>query len=177
MTESNEPISIRSGMLGPGIRKSGLIVMGELMKMRPYCRVAASLLIALLVPFSNAHAQLGDMLKQGDSGGGLRNFSDPGGMLPGGSTLMPSSTGNVAGLLQFCIRNNYLGGNGVASVKDSLMSKLGGNPSSNRGYRSGASGIIDGGNGQTLDLSGGGLKQQMTQQVCDKVLSRGKSLL
>ncbi|KWF76939.1 hypothetical protein WL93_28310 [Burkholderia diffusa] len=159
------------------------------MKARLYRATVASALIGLLAPFSIAHAQLGDVLKQvgGDdsgssAGGALGNLGGLGGALTGGggaSSLMPGSTGNVAGLLQFCIQNNYLGGasGGASSVKDALMGKLGGNASSDSGYTSGASGILDAGNGSKLDLSGGGLKQQVTKQICDKVLAQGKSLL
>ena len=159
------------------------------MNARLYRATVAGALIGLLAPFSVAHAQLGDVLKQvggggGDSGGSaggmLGNLVGLGGALGGGgSSLMPSSTGNVAGLLQFCIQNNYLGGasGGASSVKDALIGKLGGNASSDSGYTSGASGILDGGNGNKLDLSGGGLKQQVTKQICDKVLAQGKSLL
>ncbi|MCA3826528.1 MAG: DUF2501 domain-containing protein, partial [Burkholderia sp.] len=112
----------------------------------------------------------------------LGNLGGLGGALTGGggASLTPGSTGNVAGLLQFCIQNNYLGGasgGGAASVKDALMGKLGGNASSDSGYTSGASGILDAGNGGKLDLSGGGLKQQVTKQICDKVLTQAKSLL
>ncbi|KVG33752.1 DUF2501 domain-containing protein [Burkholderia diffusa] len=159
------------------------------MKARLYRATVAGALIGLLAPFSIAHAQLGDVLKQvggGDSGssagGALGNLGGLGGALTGGggaSSLMPGSTGNVAGLLQFCIQNNYLGGasGGASSVKDALMGKLGGNASSDSGYTSGASGILDAGNGSKLDLSGGGLKQQVTKRICDKVLAQGKSLL
>lgn len=56
------------------------------------------------------------------------------------------------------------------------MGKLGGSASSDSGYTSGASGILDAGNGSKLD-PGGGLKQQVTRQICDKVLAQGKSLL
>ncbi|AOI57616.1 DUF2501 domain-containing protein [Burkholderia diffusa] len=158
------------------------------MKARLYRAIVAGALIGLLAPFSIAHAQLGDVLKQvggGDSGssagGALGNLGGLGGALTGGgaSSLMPGSTGNVAGLLQFCIQNNYLGGasGGASSVKDALMGKLGGDASSDSGYTSGASGILDAGNGSKLDLSGGGLKQQVTKQICDKVLAQGKSLL
>ncbi|RQS30346.1 DUF2501 domain-containing protein [Burkholderia sp. Bp8992] len=153
------------------------------------CRATvAGALIGLLAPFSVAHAQLGDVLKQvgggdsgGSAGGALGNLGGLGGALTGGggASLTPGSTGNVAGLLQFCIQNNYLGGasGGAASVKDALMGKLGGNASSDSGYTSGASGILDAGNGGKLDLSGGGLKQQVTRQICDKVLTQAKSLL
>ncbi|WP_416268169.1 DUF2501 domain-containing protein [Burkholderia cepacia] len=162
------------------------------MNARLYRATIAGALIGLLAPFSVAHAQLGDVLKQvgggGDSGGSaggalgnLGNLGNLGGALTGGggSSLMPGSTGNVAGLLQFCIQNNYLGGasGGASSVKDALMGKLGGNASSDSGYTSGASGVLDAGNGSKLDLSGGGLKQQVTRQICDKVLTQAKSLL
>ncbi|AXK65563.1 MULTISPECIES: DUF2501 domain-containing protein [Burkholderia] len=159
------------------------------MNARLYRATVAGALIGLLAPFSVAHAQLGDVLKQvggGDSGssagGALGNLGGLGGALTGGggaSSLMSGSSSNVAGLLQFCIQNNYLGGasGGASSVKDALMSKLGGNASSDSGYTSGASGILDAGNGSKVDLSGGGLKQQVTKQICDKVLAQGKSLL
>ncbi|AOJ24924.1 MULTISPECIES: DUF2501 domain-containing protein [Burkholderia] len=159
------------------------------MNARLYRATIAGALIGLLAPFSVAHAQLGDVLKQvgggdsgGSAGGALGNLGGLGGALTGGggASLTPGSTGNVAGLLQFCIQNNYLGGasgSGASSVKDALLSKLGGNASSDSGYTSGASGILDAGNGGKLDLSGGGLKQQVTRQICDKVLTQAKSLL
>lgn len=153
------------------------------MKAIQYRSTVFGILIAALVPFSAAHAQLGDMLKQatgsGDSSSALGNLGGIGGALSGGSSLTSSSTGNVAGVLQFCIKNNYLGGSSssASSVKDSLMSKLGGGASSDSGYTSGSNGILDAGNGKTLDLSGGGLKEQVTKQVCDKILSQAKSLL
>jgi Protein of unknown function (DUF2501) len=140
------------------------------------------MVIALLLPLSTAHAQLGNLLKQGggdgsSSAGGLGNL---GGMSSGlsGQSLTSGSTGNVAGVLQFCIKNNYLSGSSASSVKDSLTSKLsGGSPSSDSGYADGAKGILKSGSGQQMDLSGGGLKQEVTKQVCDKILAQGKSML
>ncbi|MBN3726520.1 DUF2501 domain-containing protein [Burkholderia sp. Ac-20379] len=154
------------------------------MKIRTGRAMAAGVLIGLSLSATGAYAQLGDMLKQAGSGatqnsGGLAgNLGNLGGALGGGnSSLMPSSLGNVAGVLQFCIQNQYLGGGSASSVKDQLMGKLGGNPQSDSGFTSGSSGILDAGNGKTLDLSGAGVKQQLTKQVCDKVLTRAKSLL
>ncbi|TAL64453.1 MAG: DUF2501 domain-containing protein [Burkholderiaceae bacterium] len=153
--------------------------------------IGAILLVASL-PFSAAHAQLSGLLKQGEGGGlsgalgnlggGSNGTSGAGGIagaLSGGSMLSGSSS-NVAGLLEFCIKNNYLSGNSVASVKNSLMSKLPGgsaSASSDSGYTNGAKGILSGSNGSQLDLSGGGLKEKITKQVCDKVLAQGKSML
>ncbi len=154
------------------------------MNIRPHRLSAAALLIALLAPIGAAHAQLGNLLKGGsDSTSGSTSSSGLGslsGMLPGGSSAASSSTGNVAGVLQFCVQNNYLSGgsaSAASSVKDSLMSKLGGAGTSDSGYTQGSSGILDSGNGKKIDLSGGGLKQQVTKQICDKILSQGKSML
>lgn len=135
------------------------------------------------------HAQSLDQLKGMVQGAGKSEGSGGsgalGGMglpstssLPGLSALNSSSTGNVAGLIQFCIKNNYLGG-GASSVKDKLMGKLGGGEPAekNTDFLSGAKGLLKGGDGQTMDLSGGGLKEQVTKQVCDKVLEHAKSMI
>ncbi|TAM50087.1 MAG: DUF2501 domain-containing protein [Burkholderiaceae bacterium] len=143
---------------------------------------AAVIVLAAFLPLSSAYAQFGNLLKQEqnkDMAGGLANLGNMGGPLAGQS-MTSGSVGNVAGLLQFCIKNNYLSGNSAASVKDSLMGKLSGGsaaPSSDSGYKSGAKGILSGSNGSQLDLSGGGLKEKVTKQVCDKVLAQGKSML
>jgi hypothetical protein len=127
-----------------------------------------------------AHAQLGDLIRKGtghESAGESAGLGGLGAGLSAGS-LNSGSIGNVAGLLEFCIRNNYLGSDAAASVKNGLMSKLpGGAPASDPGYRSGARGILTSSDGKRFDLSGGGLKEQVTRQVCDRILSQGKSLL
>jgi hypothetical protein len=137
----------------------------------------AGTFIAAIACASVAHAQLGNLLNQGKdsgSGGGLSSLGNMGGMNLG--SLTSSSTGNVAGVLQFCVKNNYLGGD-ASSVKDGLMSKLGGSSSSDSGYTDGSKGILDSGSGKKVDLSGSGLKEQITKQVCDKILAQGKSML
>ncbi|MCO5399890.1 DUF2501 domain-containing protein [Ralstonia soli] len=140
----------------------------------------ATLLIAALLP-AGAHAQLGDLLKGAAQGngqgatGGLGNIGNLGGMSSLGS-LSSGSTGNVAGVLEFCMKNNYLGGaTDAASVKDKLLGKLGGAPTSDPSYTSGTKGILTGSDGNQFDLSR--IKSQITQQACDKILSQGKSLL
>ena len=110
-----------------------------------------------------------------DSGSGT--LGGLGGALSGQS-VTAGSTGNVAGILEFCIRNNYLKGDAASSVKNALMGKLpGGSPKSDSGYGDGAKGILNSAGGQKMDLSGGGLKADVTRQVCDKVLAQAKSLL
>ena len=57
-----------------------------------------------------------------------QDLSKLGGLMGGGGTSMKSgSMGNVTGLLQYCVQNNYLGGNsGAAGIKDKLLGKMGG---------------------------------------------------
>jgi hypothetical protein len=145
--------------------------------------VAASLLVAALFPAASAHAQLGDLLDKA-KGAGASSGSGASGALGGlggalsGQSMTAGSTGNVAGILEFCIRNNYLNGNAASGVKDALMGKLpGGSAKSDSGYGDGAKGILNSASGNKLDLGGGGLKAQVTKQVCDTVLSQAKSLL
>lgn len=148
------------------------------------CRFAALACLVGALPWSSAHAQLGNLLNQaGAAAAGSSGSGFPGGLgslaggLAGGSTsLAPGSLGNVAGLLQYCVQNNYLSANGTSSVQDSLMGKLGANPSSSPGYTSGASGVLDAGSGKTLDLGGDGVKQALAKQVCDRVLAQAKSM-
>jgi hypothetical protein len=143
---------------------------------------AAALLVAALLPTYSAHAQLGDLLDKARSagsgaGGGSGASGGLGGLL-GGQSMTAGSTGNVAGILEFCIRNNYLKGNAASGVKDALMGKLpGGSAKSDSGYGDGAKGILNSAGGNKLDLGGGGLKAEVTRQVCDTVLSQAKSLL
>lgn len=154
---------------------------------RLICRFAAVAGLAAALPWSAAHAQLGNPLNQAGgtaasgsgSGSGLAGNLGAlaGGLTGGGTSLAPASLGNVVGLLQYCVQNNYLNANGTSSVKDALMGKLGGNPSSSPGYTSGANGLLDAGNGKTLDLSGDGVKQALAKQVCDRVLAQAKSML
>lgn len=142
-----------------------------------YRLATAAILVAAVLPATFAHAQLGDLLKQGQSGGSSGGgLADLGGALSGKS-MMAGSTGNVAGVLQFCIKNNYLDGNAASSVKDRVLGKLSGKPSSDQGYNEGEKGILSSGDGKKLDLSGGGLKAKVTRQVCDQILAQGKSLL
>ena len=133
-----------------------------------------------------AQAQLLDSLK---GAAGVGSSSGSGGSGLGSSGLgsslggmsMPSvgsaSTGNLAGVLGYCMRNNYLSGNGAASVQSGLMSKLGGNATQSPQYSSGSDGVLQTGNGQNVSLGGGGIKAQLTQKVCDQVLRHAKSLI
>ncbi|MGZ5201193.1 MAG: DUF2501 domain-containing protein [Telluria sp.] len=129
------------------------------------CVVAASL------PCLAAHAQIEGLLNKG---GGMKGLE---GSLSGQS-LASGSMGNVAGLLQFCVTNNYLGGENTNPVQEKLMNKLpGGTKSNDPGYTDGLKGLLHAKDGKQLDLGGGGVQAQLSKQVCDAVLSQAKSLL
>lgn len=116
--------------------------------------------------------------------------------LAGGSTgsLTSGSMGNAAGILQYCVTNNYLGGDsGASGVKDQLLGKLGGKsseaeaaPTKDAGYLDGAKGLLKSKEGKTVDLGslGGGagsstgdMKEQLTKKACKAVLKQGKNML
>ena len=112
-----------------------------------------------------AHAQLLDQLKGA----------------AGGSTSLPSvgqqGAGNTAGVLQYCVQNNYLDGKSADPVRNTLMNHVPGQSGDNS-YRQGSQGVLETGSGQNYNLSGsGGLKEQATKQVCDLVLKHARSLL
>jgi hypothetical protein len=126
-------------------------------------KIFTIILVSQLTAIS-ADAQLLDQLK-----GGL-------GGMPGIPSVDQASPSNLAGVLQYCVQNNYVNDGAASSVKDSLVSKVTGhNPPDNQ-FRSGSSGVLETGNGNTFSL-GGGIKEQATKKVCDLVLSHARSLL
>jgi hypothetical protein len=138
----------------------------------------ATALLGGLAAATSSNAQIDDLLKHGQpssKGSDLGKLGGLGSAFSGGA--LSGSTGNIAGLLQFCFKNNFLKGEESASVKDKLMGKLGGKPAPDSGYAEGAQGLLKSGDGKQLDLSGGGLQAQASKQVCDQVLSQAKSLL
>ncbi|WP_431274069.1 DUF2501 domain-containing protein [Variovorax ureilyticus] len=123
--------------------------------------------LVLLATMGSAHAQGLDALK------GLA-----GGASPGAGSMASGSLGNAAGVLEYCLKNNYLSGAGASSVKDQLMSKIpGGKPASDAGYVDGSKGILTGSDGKKMDLTGGGLKAELTKKACDLVLNQAKSMI
>jgi hypothetical protein len=143
-------------------------------------RIAAAVaIVGFLATMAPATAQVEDLLKHGHGSGAAGDLGKLGGVgsaLSGGS-LASGSTGNVAGLLEFCMKNNFLSGQDPSAVKDKLMGKLGGTPAPDSGYAEGTQGVLKTGSGGQLDLSSSGLKEQATRQVCDKVLAQAKSML
>lgn len=111
----------------------------------------------------------------------------------GGGSGTSGSAGNMAGIIQYCIKNNYLGGGTAASIKDKLMGKLGGEEaaSQDEGYQAGIGGVLLGKDGQRSQLGGQGnsltglannksvknMKDKAVRKGCEMVLDQGKSLL
>ncbi len=133
-----------------------------------------------------AQAQLSGMMQNvmgnNANSGGSGMMSGLGGMST--PSLGATAPTNLAGVLQYCIQNNYLGGAGSASsatsLKQSLLSKYTGSsatPTSNSNYTSGSNGLLNTGNGNSLSLGGSGIKAQLTQKICGAVLQHAKSLL
>lgn len=140
--------------------------------------LCAGLLLAAALPAAGAVAQIEGLLGKGEHGTGLKGMA---GMAS--SPLTSGSVGNVAGLLQFCIGNNYLSGGDAASVKDQLLDKLPtGAQTQDRGYTDGAKGMLHGSHGNLMNLAGGGdgsggLTADLTKKACETILAQGKSFL
>lgn len=90
-----------------------------------------------------------------------------------------NTASNAAGVLQYCIQNNYLGASGAASVKDKLLSKLDldGTQAQQQdtGYQQGLSGLLSGSDGSSFDLAT--VKGNLKEKACDYVLENASSLL
>jgi hypothetical protein len=134
-------------------------------------------LIATLLPLSGANAQFDNILKKGAGNAAMGTIGNPAGALAGQS-VTAGSTGNLTGILQYCVKNSYLGGGEASSVTDELMGKLGGSSaaSSDKGYQDGIKGVLTSTDGKQLDLSGAAATTGLSKQVCSQVLSQAKSL-
>lgn len=96
------------------------------------------------------------------------------------SSLSSGSAGNAAGILQFCISNNYLTANAASSMKDRLVSKIGGADAAQQdtGYADGTQGTLTGRDGKSIDITKmGSLESNLTQKACGAVLDHASSLL
>lgn len=102
------------------------------------------------------------------------------------SSLASGSAGNAAGVISYCVKNNYLGGDAASSMKDKLMGKAGlGADNKDQGFTDGSNGLVQTSDGKSVDLSklGGGMggmgdmKSKLTKKACGAVLDHAKSLL
>ena len=119
-----------------------------------------------------AHASgLGDAVK-GKLGGGDASALSLGGLMGSGTA------GNAAGVITYCMRNNYLNADKAAQVKDQLLGKMGlgqKEEPKDEAYLSGLSGMIKGSDGKTFSLDS--VKGKAKEKACDFVLDNAKSLL
>jgi hypothetical protein len=137
------------------------------------CIIVAALALLATSPLAGPAAwaqSLNDMLGSAKGGGALGGLA--GGGLP---SLDQASTGNIAGVLQYCIKNNYLSGGSASSVLGKLTGS--GEQTHDSGFAEGAKGMLQTDNKQSFALGGSGLKEQATHEVCDMVLKHAKSLL
>lgn len=133
--------------------------------------------IAIVIFSGSLAAQGLGQLKDIVGGSGLGGTASSLGSL---SSITSGSTGNAAGVIEYCMKNNYLSGGDASSVKDQLMGKVtgGGQPAeSNPDYISGARGVVTGSSGQSVDLSMAGLKTAAVKKACEKILDQAKSML
>jgi hypothetical protein len=135
------------------------------------------LLIATLLAWSGANAQLDNLFKKGAGTDSMGALGNPAGALTGQS-VMPGTTGNMTGILQYCVKNSFLGGGEASPVTDKLMGKLGGSSaaSADKGYQDGLKGVLTGTDGKQMDLSGLAANSGIGKQVCNQVLAQAKSL-
>ena len=119
-------------------------------------------IVAVFGLVGSAGAQLGDLK-------GLAGGADV-------SSLASGSAGNAAGVVEYCVKNNYLDG-GASGIKDKLMGKMGGD-SDKSDYDDGANGLVKTSDGKSVDIGQfGSMKKSITKKACASVLDHAKSLL
>ncbi|PLC03542.1 DUF2501 domain-containing protein [Variovorax sp. RO1] len=125
--------------------------------------------------------QAGAAVNSQGSSSSTGNSSGGGSALSGlslGGFKMPavgsSTIGSAAGVLEYCVKNNYLGGD-AASVKDKLLAKITGQKKQENDFASGAKGLLKGGDGKSLNLKG--LSSKVKEKACDYVLKNATSLI
>ena len=134
-------------------------------------------------------AGLGDTLRGqiGGAGGAAGGTSALGGALSGGADMSALSAmgltgsgtaGNAAGVITYCMKNNYLNADKAAQVKNQLLGKIGlgqKEEPKDEGYLSGLSGMVTGSGGKSFNLDK--VKGDLKEKACDYVLDNAKSLL
>ncbi|WP_077000179.1 DUF2501 domain-containing protein [Variovorax sp. KK3] len=86
-----------------------------------------------------------------------------------------STMGNAAGVLQYCIKNNYLSADAATSVKDKLLGAVTGQKPQQTGYANGAKGLLQGSDGKSLNIKN--ISGKLKTKACDYVLANAKSLV
>lgn len=124
---------------------------------------------------SSGSSGLGGML--GGAGGGAGGASALSALGLGG--LAGSGTAsNAAGVITYCMKNNYLNADKATQVKNQLLGKLGlgqKEEPKDEGYQSGLMGMVKGSDGQSFSLDK--IKGNLKEKACDFVLDHAKSLI
>lgn len=113
--------------------------------------------------------------------GALKNAATGGGLDLG--SLASGSAGNAAGILQYCVTNNFLGGadlTNAGSMKDKLIAKVGGQDKADAdtGFAAGSLGNVIGSDGKSVSIADmGSLENNLTQTACKAVMDHASSLL
>jgi len=109
--------------------------------------------------------------------GGLGAAAGLGGL--GLPAIGSGTASNAAGVLEYCLKNRYLGASGAKGVQDQLLGKLGlSNPAAQKqdsGFQQGLSGMLIGSDGKGFSLNG--LQNQLKEKACDYVLDNASALL
>lgn len=85
-----------------------------------------------------------------------------------------SSMGNAAGVIQYCVKNNYLAGGDANALKDKLIGRITGQKKQETGFAAGAKGMLMGSDGKSFNLKG--ISSTLKEKACDYVLDNAKSL-
>ncbi|AOW47247.1 hypothetical protein A4S02_11225 [Acetobacter ascendens] len=111
-------------------------------------------------------------LSGAESGVASQGTSMASSMLP---SLSSASTGNLAGILGYCVQNNVLqqGSSTAQSVLGSLTQKPG--VTSSSAYEAGQQGLLQTGNNQMFSLAN--LKGELKTKLCSMVLDKAQSAL
>ena len=95
-----------------------------------------------------------------------------------GGLSSSGTASNAAGVITYCMKNNYLNADKAAQVKDQLLGKLGlgqKEEPKDTGYQNGLMGMVTGSDGQSFSLDK--VKGNLKEKACDFVLNNAKSLL
>lgn len=117
-----------------------------------------------------------DASTTGKAATGLAGVSGiPGLSLPG---MSADTASNAAGVLQYCVKRKYLGGDAVASLGNKLLASQGlstpAKAQQDAGYQSGLKGILQ---GEGKPFSFDSVPDSIKDQACDLVLKNASSLI
>lgn len=129
------------------------------MQLQRTARLLGGFMLAASFVGTSQAAGLSDMVS-GLGGGSLPDVSSAG-------------AGNTAGVVSYCVKNNYLKGQSASSILSKLSGKSGVEGSD--AFTRGESGQLDSGGDKSFSLAG--VQDKVKSKLCDLVLDHAKSLL